>query len=188
MKKIFAIFTIFVSGCVSATLDDDVTIRKQLDVSTELSSLISPIKTVYGNYLPDSFNEKVSLPASTNVDVSDELRNFNDTKYGVSYSLSNVIVKLDCGSSGCWKNVTGFSASLGNVLLTKHTVTSDEAKSSFITVPVTGKFDDIKKVLEAGEVVLNVNVDATLTKDLTLSTKYDVEISLHVTVNVDKSL
>jgi len=188
MKNTFVVLAFIVSGCVSATLDDDVIVKKHIDVASNLTSLVSPIKLKYGSYIPANFSEKVSLPASTDVDVSKELKDFDDAKYGASYSLSDIVVKLDCGAPGCWKNVNDFSANLGNIALANHTLTSAEMVGSYVSVPVTAKFDDIKKLLESGKTTLNVNIDATLTKDLVVSTSYDVEISFHLTVNVDKSI
>jgi len=187
MKNIFVILALITTGCISASLDDDIIVKKHIDVAASLQSFIMPIKLSYQNYLPANFSEKVSLPASTDVDVSNELKNFDSAKYGASYSLSDIVVKLDCGTPGCWKNINDFSASLANIALVKHTLTNVEVTSSYISIPVTAKFDDVKKLLESGKTTLNVVLDATLTKDLTISTSYDIEISFHLTVNVDKS-
>jgi hypothetical protein len=188
MKNTFVILALLTSGCISASLDDDIIIKRHIDVASNLQSLIAPIKLSYGSDLPTNFSEKVSLSASTDVDVSSELKDFDNEKYGASYSLSNIVVRLDCGKPGCWKNVNDFSANLGNILLVKHTLLNVETTSSYVSVPATANFDDVKKLLEIGKTTLNVNIDVTLTKDLAISTSYDVEVSFHLSVNVDKTI
>lgn len=186
MKKLLAILLLTMTGCVTATVEDDIVVHKQIDVASEYTAQLQALKNQYGSYIPADAKFHVSLPGSTKFDVSKELRDLNDESYGVEYKLTNIVATIKCGSRDCYNGISSVKAAINGINIID--VDAQRATNGKLTARVTADVTELKKSLEAGESTLDVTIDADVSAEMQVTTKYDVDVAFHVQVNVDKSL
>jgi len=188
---------VFATGCVSATLDDDDTMKKQLDFSSVIAqastSQVSGLQAAC-KQLPAACSVPgiVPLQQEQDIDVSKQLKDFDSDKYGASYSLTDVVVEVHPTTckGDCLANIGGITVTIGNCTL---------VDASHVAVE-TGKFNVtdtkcVKEALQAGPAKLGVEIDvsyssvnAAVTALKTIPTIFDVKLDMHVEVNVEKSM
>ena len=197
MKRIASIIPfLFITGCISASLEDDIAVQKQLDFSSSISQQQASIPQLQalcsvqqqGVPLPSQCTapQLISISQEKDIDVSDELKKFSSESMGMSYALSGVTIDVNPTAcvGDCLSHVNGITATLGSCTLVN--------AAKFGTFAV-GDTECVKHELESGPTKLQVGITLGYTGASglqqafsTLPTTYDAKLSMHVAVNVEK--
>lgn len=191
---------LFATSCVSATLEDDISVKKNVDFSSQLNvpeiatykalftaTSVTPspamlqagcavVKSTIPSATYDATTNKcnVVLTQTKDVDVSKDLDKITSKVSGVSYSLSDVVLDITPIDT----HVNSISVALGDTVLVDNYITSHEVQNANL----------IQGILSAGPTTIKVDVNVTLDKDIVITASYDVGLSLHFAATLDKTL
>lgn len=183
----FILFSLL-TGCASATVEDDISIARVFDVGSQYAETKDQIRSQYGQYIPAGLRIPVVLRTSEDVDVSEDLRGFNDVDNGISYGLSNITVAIDCRAPACWYNLGSLAVTLGDITLIDYTLTEADHFGSNLTLPISADVQAVKNLLETGPTSVGIKVSGAITETIDVATTYDVKISMRIKAAVDMSL
>jgi len=170
---------LLVISCVSASLDDDLIVKNQLDLSSSLS------------LIPDQFSIHATLKTNKDFDISKELKKFEDRKFGLTYSIALMGDELKITDEK--KNFSQIDSIVVTVVekggssdpmvVVNHVLTDEEKLAG--TIKFATEFTGIafKRMLESGPVTIELSVTGTFNK--TFPSQFENKLFVHVAVFVE---